>query len=133
MHESTFLAGKVFKQRLPVVQPASGTGATTLKRLFLPQGELAQFYDADEGIRFLAFIELRAGSMRGNHYHKVKEEWIYVIQGEVSLMLKDIESQAEDCLPLLAGELVCIPTGVAHVLKTVVSGQAIEFSKSRFD
>src|SRR5207244_7219783 len=73
MTESTFLSGKVLRRSLPVVQPASGSGAPSLKRLLLPQGELAQFYDGEEPIRYLAYIELRPGVVRGNHYHKVKE------------------------------------------------------------
>jgi hypothetical protein len=133
MDELTFLAGKVKKWILPVFEAGTSPGAASLKRLLLPQGELAQFYDSEEGVRFLAFIELRADSLRGNHYHKIKEEWVYMIQGEVSLLLRDIDTQAEDCLSLKAGELAFIPTGIAHALKTVVPGQAIEFSKSRFD
>ena len=100
MTESKFLAGKVSKWTLPVVeQPPS---PLKLKRLLLPQGELANIYDAEEGIRFLTFLELRAGSVRGNHCHKVKEEFFYVIQGEVALLVQDVESgKPVGSLPLL--------------------------------
>src|SRR5436305_702140 len=83
--EMILLGGKVRKQALAVVQPPSVAESPTLKRLMLPQGELAQFYDGDEGIRYIAQIELQAGSVRGNHYHKAKEEWVYLISGEVNL------------------------------------------------
>lgn len=107
--------------------------APAVKRLLLPQGELAQFYDADEPVRYLAFIELREGGARGNHYHKIKEEWVYLIQGEVQLVVEDIESKVREVVPLQTGDLAIIQPGVAHVLRTIRPGQAVEFSKVRFD
>jgi mannose-6-phosphate isomerase-like protein (cupin superfamily) len=131
--ESTFLSGKVVKRSLPVIQGKPSPGAPTVKRMMLPQGELVQFYDADEPIRYLAYTELREGSIRGNHYHKVKEELIYMIQGEMLLVVEDVTSGALDSVPLRAGDVAMIQPGVAHAWRTVKPGQAIEFSKSRFD
>ena len=133
MAESKFLSGKVRKQSLPEFELPVAADAPTVKRLLLPQGELAQFYDAHDGMRYLAFIELRAGTVRGNHYHKVKEEWLYVMRGEVVLMVQDMDSKARESVPLRAGDLVVIPTGIAHVLQVVSPGQAVEFSPARFD
>jgi Uncharacterized conserved protein, contains double-stranded beta-helix domain len=131
--EISILAGKVTKRTLPLVEPSSTPDSRTLKRLMLPQGELAQFYDGDQGIRYIAQIELQAGSVRGNHYHKVKQEWVYMMSGEVTLVLEDLESKARESAPLLAGDLAFIQTGVIHALQVTKSGQAIEFSTSRFD
>src|SRR3954454_18231893 len=100
MGDTIYLGGKVLKRTLPVVPAPSGPDAPILKRLLLAQGELAQFYDADEPIRYLAFIELRSGSVRGNHYHNTKEEWIYLIQGEVMLTLEDLQTQARETFPI---------------------------------
>jgi mannose-6-phosphate isomerase-like protein (cupin superfamily) len=133
MPGSTFLNGRVLTQSLPVLQLPLGPDAPDLKRLLLPQGELAQFYNADEGIRYMAFIELLPGQVRGNHYHKVKEELVYVIRGEVSLSVADIDSQASASVSLRAGDLAMIRTGIAHALRSVEPGQAIEFSSARFD
>src|SRR5690242_6831440 len=131
--EIRLLSGKVTKRTLPVVQPSSTPDSRTLKRLMLPQGELAQFYDGAEGIRYIAQIELQAGSVRGNHYHKVKQEWVYVMSGEVTLVLEDLESKTRESVPLLAGDLAFIQTGIIHALQVMKSGQAIEFSTSQFD
>jgi mannose-6-phosphate isomerase-like protein (cupin superfamily) len=133
MADLTFLSGKVVRQSLPVLQSTKGSSALPLKRLLLPQGELAQFYDADEPVRYLAFIELRDAGVRGNHYHNVKEEFIYVIQGELQLVIEDIGSKAREVIALQAGDLATIQPGVAHALRTVKPGQAIEFSRTRFD
>ena len=133
MTESIFLNGKVLKRSVPELQLPVAPDAPILKRLMLPQGELAQFYDAPEGIRYMAFIELRAGSVRGNHYHEVKEELIYMVRGEVLLIAEDIQSKARESVPLQAGDLATIRTKTAHALQVVESGQAIEFSTARFD
>ena len=99
----------------------------------LPQGELAHFYDGPEGIQYLAFLDLRAGAVRGNHYHKQKHELLYLISGEVLLIVQDLESKDRASLSLQAGDLAIIPTGIAHAIETRQTGHAIEFSPARFD
>jgi uncharacterized cupin superfamily protein len=107
--------------------------APALRRILLPQGELAQFYNADEGIRYIAFIELLPGQVRGNHYHKVKVELVYVVRGEVLLSVADIDSSASASVVLRTGDLAGIRVGIAHALRPMEPGQAIEFSSARFD
>jgi mannose-6-phosphate isomerase-like protein (cupin superfamily) len=131
--KSTFLGGKVVRHSLPVILAPFGDDLPLLKRLLLAQGELAQFYDSDEGIRYLAAIELREGAVRGNHYHDKKEEWLYIILGEISLILEDMDSHARAIVPLYAGDLAVVQTGVAHAWKTIQPGLAVEFSPARFD
>jgi quercetin dioxygenase-like cupin family protein len=133
MTEIALLDGKVTKRTLPAVQPSSTPDSRTLKRLMLPQGELAQLYDGDEGIRYIAQIELQAGSVRGNHYHNVKQEWIYMMSGEVTLIVEDLDSKTRESVQLNAGDLAFIETGVVHALQVTQSGHAIEFSTARFD
>jgi uncharacterized cupin superfamily protein len=84
-------------------------------------------------MQYVAYAELRAGAVRGNHYHKIKQEWLYIISGKLSLVLEDIESGLRDTLTLARGDLAFIPTGVAHALHVQESGHAIEFSPSAFD
>ena len=133
MAESEYLAGKVVKWSLPVISGRAGPDAPSLKRLLLPQGELAQVHDSDEGIRYMAVIETRAGGVRGNHYHKVKEERIYLLQGELLVLAEDVQTNERASVRLQTGDLLLIETGIAHLLRTVEPGQAIEFSRARFD
>lgn len=133
MAETEYLAGRVVKWPLPVISWRPGPDAPMLKRLLVPQGELAQVHDSEEGIRYLAVIETRGGSVRGNHYHKIKEERIYVLQGELLVLVEDVETKARAFVSLRTGELLLIQTGIAHLLRTVEPGQAIEFSKARFN
>jgi hypothetical protein len=133
MPEESVLSGKVRKRSLPAFELPLAADAPTVKRLLLPQGELAQFYDADEAIRYLAFIELRAGTVRGNHYHKVKEEWVYMIAGEAALVVEDIQTMERQSVPMRTGDLAVIATGVAHAIQVQKGGHAVEFSAARFD
>jgi mannose-6-phosphate isomerase-like protein (cupin superfamily) len=133
MSHFTFLAGKVSKQSLPVLPAPPGAGGPVLKRLLLPQGELAQFYDAEEPIRYMAFLEIRPGGPRGNHYHKFKKELLYVIQGELSLVVQDLEQETRDLVPLRMGDVAAIGPGVAHALRASAPAQLIEFSPARFN
>jgi quercetin dioxygenase-like cupin family protein len=133
MVEIALLGGKVTKRELPIVHPASTPGSPALKRLMLPQGELAQFYDGEQGIKYIAQIELQAGSVRGNHFHKVKQEWVYMMSGEVMLIVEHLDSNTRESVQLKAGDLAFIQTGVVHALQVTKSGQAIEFSTARFD
>jgi oxalate decarboxylase/phosphoglucose isomerase-like protein (cupin superfamily) len=129
--ESVFLGGRVIRKTLPVLSPQPG--APPLKRLMLPQGELAQFHDGIEPIRYLAYIELRPGALRGNHYHKVKREYVYVIGGKTELLVQDVNSGDRAMVPLNSGDLAFIETGIAHTLRPLTDGQAIEFSAAPFD
>jgi hypothetical protein len=56
-----------------------------------------------------------------------------VIRGEVLLSVADIDSQARASVALRAGDLAVIRTGIAHAIRTMEPGQAIEFSIARFD
>jgi mannose-6-phosphate isomerase-like protein (cupin superfamily) len=133
MAESSFLGGRVLKRSLPALSAPAGPEAPALKRLLLPQGELAQICDGDEGIHYLASIELRSGTVRGNHYHRVKEEYLYIISGEVLLVVQDTDTQERATVPLQAGDLAFIQTRVAHALKVLQPGVGVEFSAVRFD
>ena len=133
MSQIKLLNGKVVVRSLPVLELPLAANAPTVKRLMLAQGELAQFYDADNGMRYLAFIELRSGTVRGNHYHKVKEEWLYVMRGEVVLVIEEIQSRTRESYSMKTGDLAIISTAIAHTLQVVSAGEAIECSSARFD
>src|SRR4051812_47083777 len=131
--QTSYLGGKVLKRTLPVFHSPPPAGTIGPKRLLLAQGELANIYDADEGLRYAALIEMRVGAVRGNHVHRVKEELVYVISGRLELVVQEIAGGERVTVELAAGDLAIIATGVAHAIKPLESGMAIEFSKARFD
>jgi mannose-6-phosphate isomerase-like protein (cupin superfamily) len=132
MEMEQFLAGRVTKTSLPVAEPGV-PGAPLLKRLLLPQGALAQIYDGNEGMRYLAWLELRSGAVRGNHVHQRKHEYFYLIAGEVELVVQDGSTGERAGLNLVAGGLVYLAAGVAHAYRPLTGGEAVEFSPVRFD
>ena len=129
----TFLQGKVTKQSLPLVPVPGPPGPAGLKRLGLAQGQLAHFYNGPEGIRYMACLELRAGTTRGNHYHQRKAEWVYVIRGELRVTVEDVATRERQAFTLVEGDLAFIPTQVAHCMHVISSGEAVEFSPAQFD
>jgi hypothetical protein len=132
--ETRYVSGKVRKLSLPLIEGAPAPESPLLKRLLLPQGELAQLHDDDDHpIHYIAFIELRAGTVRGNHYHLVKEEFIYVFRGLATLHVGAIDSGERASFPMAAGDLAFIPTRIAHALCVEESGQGVEFSSTRFN
>jgi quercetin dioxygenase-like cupin family protein len=133
MNETTLLNGRVLKRSLPVIQGRPDSDAPRLKRMLLPQGELAQVYDAEPGIRYLAYIELREGAIRGNHFHKVKNEFIYIITGRILLAVADPETKDSASMELQSGDLAFVPVNIAHAFRTIQGGHGVEFSVAPFD
>jgi mannose-6-phosphate isomerase-like protein (cupin superfamily) len=133
MNEAVFLDGKVRKRSLPVFHgpPPGNTGG--LKRLLLSQGELASLYDGEEGIHYIAYIEMRAGEIRGNHLHRIKKEHIYLVEGRLQLAIKLGGEGALVFIEVEPGDLVTIDPGVVHAMKPFEAGFAIEFSPAHFD
>lgn len=133
MIETPFLGGKVIHGSLPVMEASAAVAAASVKRLRLGQGELAQIYDDEPGMRYLAMLELRQGTVRGNHYHRVKRELLYVFRGTLELVVEEVATGARASVRVGAGDRVRIEPGVAHALRVIEDGQAIEASETRFD
>jgi uncharacterized RmlC-like cupin family protein len=132
MNEQHYLSGKVVKRVVPAFAGPQSNGPA-MKRLLLAQGELAQFYDGENPIRYIAAIELRAGAARGNHFHRVKHESIYLLQGKALLLVEDAGTRERAEIHLEAGDLAVVSPGVVHTIKTIDAGYAIEFAPTRFD
>jgi len=129
---TTFFGGAVGVRQLPLLRPPTTPDAPILKRLDLPQGELAQFYDSEDGLRYAAVIELVAGSVRGNHYHRIKREQVYVLRGSLELLLQELLTQRRAAVVVPTGGCVLIQPGIAHALRVLDPGFAIEFSEDRY-
>lgn len=133
MEDVNFLSGKVVKRTLPCLAPTSGADLPAIKRLVLPQGELAQFHDSGLPIHYIAALELRTGTVRGNHYHVVKVEHVYLMHGQLELIVQEPGSNHQTTVTIDAGDLVVIQPGVVHAFRVTEPGVAIEFAPTRFD
>lgn len=133
MSDSRFLSGKVARHSLPLFETRPDAAAPVLKRLNLGQGELAQVHDGGEPIQYLAVLEWRPGCIRGNHYHREKRESVYMVCGEVDLVLEDLENGERAEMRLVAGDKVSLPPGIAHAFRPVTPGWALEFTPHPLD
>lgn len=128
--KTILLNGKVSVETLPIANSVNQNG---LKRLLLDRGELAQFYNSSEPIHLIAYIEFPDGSIRGGHYHPIREEKIYIIRGEMILAVEDIETKEHDSCNISEGDILSISPNIAHAIKTIKAGHAIEFSSKTFN
>ena len=132
MTPRSYLDGRVTVTTLPACDPAEAS-QPPLKRLLLEKGELAHIHNADAPIMMIAYTELRTGKPRGNHVHRRKHEWMYLIRGACRLIVEDPDTGTRDEIRIREGDLISIAVGIAHVIDPLEDGHAIEFSPSRFD
>ena len=127
-----FFEGRVEVRSLELTdQPA--TRAEVRARIASPKGELAVLLDEKQVMRFLAYLELKEGVMRGGHYHKVRHEYFYLIAGEAMLRMEEVESGKKESARIAAGDLVYIAPGVAHAYVPSKAGHGVEFAAEEFD
>src|SRR4051794_10397711 len=132
MKTKMFLNGKLEIRTLETAdQPAKR--ADVQARLLSPGGELAVLADGKTAIRHLAYVELREGMPRGNHYHKVRHEYLYMIAGETEVHVQDISTGRAEKVLLEVGDLALIHPNVAHAFLPRSSGHALEFAAESFD
>jgi quercetin dioxygenase-like cupin family protein len=132
MTSRSLVRGRVVVSSLPVCDPMAAV-QPAVKRLMLDRGELAQVHNADQPVRMIAYTELLEGRVRGNHYHRHKHEWMYVIRGSCRLVVGDPGAGIREETQIVAGDLVSIAVGVPHAVEPLEDGHAIEFSPTVFD
>ncbi|MCA9119920.1 MAG: dTDP-4-dehydrorhamnose 3,5-epimerase family protein [Planctomycetaceae bacterium] len=72
---------------------------------------------ASQGEVYVVFAE--PGATRGNHFHRLADEWFTVIQGKCNVSLYDIEENQYLEMLLSADEpqTLYVPAGVAHAFR----------------
>lgn len=67
------------------------------------------------------------GIVRGNHYHKRKSEWFYVIQGKCKIVIEDINTKKREEIDVDEKEdlVVNIGPNKAHAFKNLGDGEMI--------
>ncbi len=102
-------------------------------RILTPAGEIAQIVSGNS-FNFLAYIEFEnSKAPRGNHYHTVKEEFLYVIKGRLRAIYKDIDSGETEEVILETGDLINLKPQCAHVYFALEYTQTLEFSNFPYD
>lgn len=104
------------------------------KRLIQERGELALIEDGNE-FKHLGYFSLKKGDglFRGGHYHRKKTECFYIINGELLVELKDMESGEKEKVILKEGQKVKIYPMCAHRFSAIEDAQVIEYYNSTYD
>lgn len=116
--------------------PVGGSDAEE-RRLVSAKGEMAQILNrADFCLRHLVYWDLdsaKSGQCRGNHYHLKKTERYYVITGQLELLLFDTAASQGEIIRVSGGDRITVPPRVAHVFRSLVYSQVLEFSPDIYD
>ena len=129
---NSFFDGKLWIKSLIVTdQPAARTEVRA--RLQFPNGELAVLGDGENVVRHLSYVELKQGMGRGNHFHKLRHEYFYLITGEVDVIAEQLSNKERANTVIRGGDLVFINPEIAHVFIPRVAGHAIEYAAEQFD
>ena len=132
MEARTFFGGRAWIKPLQVIdQPAQRTEVCA--RLASPRGELVVLTDGADPIRHLAYVELKAGMLRGNHYHKLRHETFYLIQGEVTVTMGDIATGETETAQMRGGDMAYFDPCIAHAFRPSIGGHGIEYAPEPFD
>jgi mannose-6-phosphate isomerase-like protein (cupin superfamily) len=130
--EKALLQRRVIIKTLPLIIPSSLRPVKGPKRMLLEKGELAEFYDAQAGIRHIAYIEFPKGKTRGGHYH-LRSEFFYVIRGKMRLKVANPANNTKASVVIREGDLIFITKKISHAITTLEPGHVIEFSEKRFN
>ncbi|HOF04458.1 MAG TPA: hypothetical protein PLH54_02460 [Syntrophales bacterium] len=116
--------------------PVGGPDAAE-RRIFSEKGEMAQIVNRrEDAFRQIVYWDIdstRTGVDRGHHYHLRKTDRMYVLSGEVELLLEDPRTGARGLAVLRAGDRVEILPGVAHAVRSRVRSQVLEYSPDPYD
>ena len=132
MQAQSFFGGRArVKSLLVTDQPANRSEICA--RIQSPRGELAVLTEGNTPIRHLSYIELRSGMLRGNHFHKLRHEYCYLIAGELTLTLSEVSSGETVVIGMRSGDLALISPGIAHAMHPTTPGHAVEYAAEPFD
>lgn len=76
---------------------------------------------------------IKAGKVRGNHYHPEFDEYILLVDGAGVEVEKDMETGAEAFLYMSKGECIYIPRATSHVFLAITDCQSVSFLTKRWD
>jgi len=127
----------VFADRVRIESLPIGGPDEAERRIFSDKGEMAQIVNRrEESFRQIVYWDIdsaRTGVDRGHHYHLRKTDRLYVISGEVELLLEDPQTGEREAAVLKAGDRVQILPGVAHAVRSRMRSQVLEYGPDPYD
>jgi mannose-6-phosphate isomerase-like protein (cupin superfamily) len=132
MPEESFFRGRATVKSL-LVTDQPGNRSEVCARITSVRGELAVLTDGSIPIRHLSYVELLPGMVRGNHFHKKRHEFFYLISGELTLTMAEVSTGEQAVIQIRAGDLAYITPEIAHALNPTSHGHAVEYAAEAFD
>ncbi len=118
---------KVAVEKLPNIKEIPGA-----KRWEEERGEFVQVA-YQEAMRHLAAFEIRKGFLRGNHYHKKKEEIFYVFRGKIKALFLDMDTLQKEEKILAKGDKIRVRPYCGHLFYGLEDAFVIEYSPQVYD
>jgi len=105
------------------------------RRIFSSKGEMAQILNRNhESFKHLVYWDLdKTGQERGHHYHQRKTENVYILSGEMDLLLEDLESGSKETILIQAGDRLTIRPNLAHAYRSRKYSQVLEYAPEIYD
>jgi len=77
----------------------------------------------------VTFLTIKAGSVRGNHYHEHTVQWDYVLSGAIECYSRNGLNGAIEMTVIKTGDLVKHPIGECHTLKALEDSSLLSLTK----
>ena len=92
------------------------------------------FLNKVKNLNFLSVLETPQGTLRGNHYHRERSEYLYILKGKmVGYFWNPFDASEKFETILREGDLVTINPNLAHAIKPLEHNISVEFSEQAFN
>ena len=96
------------------------------------RGGIFTFIPKDPIVEF-NFNYIKAGKIRGNHYHPEFDEYFLITKGEGILVTHEFEQSSEDFIFLSKGQCTYTPKGTRHVFIAITDCIAVAMLTKKWD
>jgi dTDP-4-dehydrorhamnose 3,5-epimerase-like enzyme len=103
------------------------------KSLENERGSLVEFITRKYNIKQVNILFSFANTVRGNHYHKITEEFFYVIDGKVKVALRNIKTGKTENFIVSSKESFTVTPYHYHTLEFLKDTQILSFYSKEFD
>lgn len=78
-------------------------------------------------------LKFKAGAQFSNHFHVLKKESFYVLEGEIEFKITDTTDASQKTYKIKTGQVIDIPPYCPHQVKAITDAKLIEFSTHHFE
>ncbi|PIR53249.1 hypothetical protein COU76_02045 [Candidatus Peregrinibacteria bacterium CG10_big_fil_rev_8_21_14_0_10_49_10] len=85
---------------------------------------------AENPVYHIGMITFTKGAVRANHYHKVSEQYDYILEGSIELVTKETDHPDAEVQTVVMhpGDLAYIPANVIHAYRALTPATIIDMT-----